>query len=300
MDKDEIVIPTYSCAPDHILKFIKGKQISRTLHSSNINTETHDTCMIDATLNDPCDKEELAKESVVKTQWALAALAIQNKKVTSVPERQSFIIEGSRGDSYAVKLFPNEKCQCPATNTCYHIIAAKMSIGMDPHNVKGKVSLTQLRKNSRKRVDKKSGRKKPRLNDYDLIPAADSSFTLNDSKLTSTPVADSKNATETARIDVLSGKTKKKTPKKDPISVEHKCDLKFTKNPGSTNIHQAAPVDTSTLVSAEKSFVITAPITIIDITDDLTCYNNNNSSPVEINVGPSIWKRFSDWNGFNR
>ena len=168
MDKDEITIPSHSCAPDDILEFIKGNNLPTLLNSnSNQTTEETETEEIqmkgniaNATLNDPCDNENEAKENIAKTQWALASAAMEQKKVTAVPERKNFVVEGSRGDSYSVKLFPYEKCQCPSTNTCYHIIAAKMSIGMDTKDVKGKVNLTQLRKNSRKRVDKKSGRKK--------------------------------------------------------------------------------------------------------------------------------------------
>ena len=73
-----------------------------------------------------------------------------------------------------VTLFPKEHCSCPATSKCYHILAAKLSIGKsDDIKSKLKCNLTQLRKNSRTRKDKTSGRKRPRLADYDVIPAPD-------------------------------------------------------------------------------------------------------------------------------
>ena len=43
-------------------------------------------------------------------------------------------------------------------------------IGMDKKDVNGNVTLTQWRQNISKWVDTKAGRKKPRLNDYDVIP----------------------------------------------------------------------------------------------------------------------------------
>ena len=41
----------------------------------------------------------------------------------------AFMVQGSKGSKYAVTLFPKENCQCPSTGECYHIIAAKISIG---------------------------------------------------------------------------------------------------------------------------------------------------------------------------
>ena len=121
---------------------------------------------------------------------------VQEKLVMHVPEMGSFMVQGSR-DKYAVTLFPKEKCQCPSTGTCYHILAAKMSIGLTSNNEKNTVSLSQLKRNSRKRVDKKGGRKKPRANDYEkdnVNPAPDSSrlmdFTFDSEAPADTTVVD--------------------------------------------------------------------------------------------------------------
>ena len=58
--------------------------------------------------------------------------------------------------------------------TCYHILAAKLSIGETSDNVaKKKLNLARLRKNARSRNDKTSGRKIPRRADYDVYPAPD-------------------------------------------------------------------------------------------------------------------------------
>ena len=83
----------------------------------------------------------------------------------------AFVIKGSNDSKYAVTLFPNETCQCPSTTECYHIIAAKKAIGMSTES-RSKLNFTELRKRSRKRVDKKSGRKRPRLNDINIDVSA--------------------------------------------------------------------------------------------------------------------------------
>lgn len=67
--------------------------------------------------------------------------------------------------------------QCPSTSQCYHILAVKMSIGLEDLKSRRRINLTQLRRNTRSKVDKKSGRKAPRPGDYEIIPAPDASAT---------------------------------------------------------------------------------------------------------------------------
>ena len=75
---------------------------------------------------------------------------------------------------HVVTLFPRETCSCPSTSQCYHILAAKMCIGQDDMSTgKKRLNLTQLRKNARSRKEKKSGRKRPRPGDCDVISAPD-------------------------------------------------------------------------------------------------------------------------------
>ena len=63
------------------------------------------------------------------TSASLAQDVIDKKQIIHVPEMQTFLVEGHSNRKYTVQLFP-EKCQCPATGTCYHILAAKKSIGL--------------------------------------------------------------------------------------------------------------------------------------------------------------------------
>jgi len=83
-----------------------------------------------------------------------------------------FVVQGSQ-EPRLVKLFPRESCSCPATSSCYHIIAAKMAVGMPFSQRPRKLNLTQLRRNKRKRADKTSGRKRPRFHDVDVAGADD-------------------------------------------------------------------------------------------------------------------------------
>lgn len=85
-----------------------------------------------------------------------------------------FTVLGTTGTPHAVKLFPTQSCSCPSSGCCYHIIAAQMSIGLESGSTQRKINLTQLRRNSRKKSDKTSGRKKPRPGDYDVVAAPDS------------------------------------------------------------------------------------------------------------------------------
>lgn len=77
-----------------------------------------------------------------------------------VPEHGAFMILGSQGKHYAVTISPKETCQCPSTGTCYHILAAKMSVGMDVGQSKRIFNLSKLNKGAKKKIDKKSALKK--------------------------------------------------------------------------------------------------------------------------------------------
>ena len=101
------------------------------------------------------------------SQQSLARFIVDNNLITLVPQQGAFIVHGWKG-KYCVTLFPRETCQCESTSTCYHILAAKISIGLEPVQKNRVVNLRALSKNSKKEIDKKSGRKQPRANDYEL------------------------------------------------------------------------------------------------------------------------------------
>jgi hypothetical protein len=108
-----------------------------------------------------------------------------------VPEAGTFVVVGSKGDKYTVEMLPQEKCLCPSLGTCYHIITVRMALNLDNIDEKRVHNLTQLRKNSRKRPNKKAGKKQPRPCDEDQLsvinPAPDSA--KKQSFFSSTPIS---------------------------------------------------------------------------------------------------------------
>lgn len=87
---------------------------------------------------------------------------LQNGQLQHNPTLGCFTVIGSAGKPHVVKLFPTQSCSCPATSQCYHILSVKMSVGIEVHEQTKKVNLTQLRRNTRSRKEKRSGRKAPR------------------------------------------------------------------------------------------------------------------------------------------
>ena len=179
IDPSEVDIPKEVCDPDSIVSRVKG-QISKDQQPE----EFHDNQTPSAS-NIPS-----AQRSVPSTQHSLAIEVVRQKKVYHVPEAGSFVVEGSNGDKYSVQLYPKESCSCPSLATCYHILAVQMSIGVEELSEKRIYNLTQLRKNTRKRPNKRAGRKQPRPCDRDIsiIPAPDS--TLQTSLMCSMPKTD--------------------------------------------------------------------------------------------------------------
>lgn len=182
------------------------------------------------------------------TSRSLAAIA--QKKVYHCPESQSFIVEGSKGDKYAVTLAPKEVCQCPSVSVCYHIIAVRMSVGIEAKNDKVIYNLTQLRKNTRKRPDKCAGKKKPRpidkldANESIIIPAPDS--ILNNTQLEGTENLPQFTSTPTCatpkRTLCATPKTRKNTPKS---ILKRKLETEFVS--ASKKMRLEAPSNTKKL-----------------------------------------------------
>ena len=54
--------------------------------------------------------------------------------------------------------------------TCYHKIAVKKSLGLEVET-RRKINLTELKRKRKPKGEGKSGRKRPRANDYEVIPA---------------------------------------------------------------------------------------------------------------------------------
>ncbi|MCG8048891.1 MAG: Ulp1 family isopeptidase [Candidatus Thiodiazotropha taylori] len=163
--------------PDKIIEKLRG-QIQyengiQNTQSEEPHTSHSNSNEIPEVINDET-KESKPKPS---SQAGLAINVIEDKGITLVPELGGFMVRGENEKLFAVKLFPTETCQCPSTGRCYHILAARLSINMPDNKKKQIRNLTSLRRKSRPRADKKSGRKKPRIGDLDntiVNPASDS------------------------------------------------------------------------------------------------------------------------------
>ena len=77
-------------------------------------------------------------------------------------------MRSSNGKTYTVHLYSKEMCNCPSTTTYWHIIASKLSLGIKDSTKKLTLNLSQLKRNSRTKLGKKSGRKCQRPNDTDV------------------------------------------------------------------------------------------------------------------------------------
>ena len=101
-----------------------------------------------------------------------AAVVISTSKIALDPKLAIFTVCGT-SEPRVVRLFPTATCSCPAKTNCYHVLAAKMAVGITSNTQKRTLSLTQLRKNIRKCPDKTSDRRRPRLDDVNVVAADD-------------------------------------------------------------------------------------------------------------------------------
>ena len=105
------------------------------------------------------------------SQQEQAKCVLEESKISFDMKLHTFTVMGLTCP-HIVTLFPKETCSCPSTTQCYHILAAKMTLGQNDDRKK-KLNLTQLCKNSWSRSNKKSGRKCPHPGDCDVTAAPD-------------------------------------------------------------------------------------------------------------------------------
>lgn len=146
------LLPVYS--PEEIVDRVKG----RILKSEEKLTFEQKACSIG---------------NALLSQAQRANMVIEQRRISLDPVFHSFTVLGSTRP-HVVTLFPKQSCSCPSTSVCYHIIAAQLSVGIRSEKEHRKtLNLSQLRKNARTRRDKRSGRKRPRPHDFDIVPAPD-------------------------------------------------------------------------------------------------------------------------------
>lgn len=162
---------TECISPQHIVERVRAEE------AKSIDIESN------------CEEFKPNKKSIDKhpsSQTARAKLVLSENRISFDPKLGVFIVKNSEGHHNAVKLFPKQSCTCPSTSECYHIISAKMSLGLQSKQSELTINLSQLRQNTRSRKEKKSGRK--RFVSAEIVnPAPDSLATLK-SKETSSNV----------------------------------------------------------------------------------------------------------------
>lgn len=105
LDSSNVFFPTDYVSPEEIIPFLQHKTLQN---------------------NDTGKTEDYQKSM---TMEALAEMTVKQNRVFLQPQSQEFIVKGLKDKDYVVSLFPNEKCSCNSSRTCYHIVAARMSIG---------------------------------------------------------------------------------------------------------------------------------------------------------------------------
>lgn len=95
------------------------------------------------------------KKIAAPSQEVRARMLVESGNVVLIPQLKVFNVKSENGTVYLVSLNPKESCTCPQGRdtkslggavVCYHIIAAKLSIGIiEPPKIKVVQNLTQLR-----------------------------------------------------------------------------------------------------------------------------------------------------------
>ena len=120
----------------------------------------------------PADNVTSSQNTAELTTAEHAAAVISQGHITIDPKLAIFTVIGTN-EPRVVRLFPTTTCSCPTKANCYHILAAWTAIGVISNSKKRTINLTQLCKNTRKHADKTCGRKRPRLEDVEVVAADD-------------------------------------------------------------------------------------------------------------------------------
>ena len=216
IEPSNLKFPHKVIKPDEVLESVNRRleTVSNTIEFNEIGDlasdlimeSRHDICpetVSESSVENPDDhfnttsnfeKDKVKKSGLEKfvNRDVMAEELVMGGGVKHIPEMECFIVKGSDDKKYAVTLYPKESCQCPSTTTCYHILAAKNSIGIKHQDDKKERKLVSLlRYKSRPRSQKKIGQKKPKPTDFETVPAPDSKIALENNDYNS-PLIDKK------------------------------------------------------------------------------------------------------------
>lgn len=145
-------IPT--CSPEDI---VKNMRESKSMDLNKLGPFDYDCSQAEAE-----EKNEKGHSSRDLSATTRAKAILQADDLSYDTKLKVFNVKGSSGITRIVTVFPKPTCSCPSTTDCYHILAVKLSLGMEVTESHKKRNLTQLRRNTRSRKEKRSGRKRPR------------------------------------------------------------------------------------------------------------------------------------------
>ena len=89
--------------------------------------------------------------------YARAMHVLRNGNITYDTKFGIFIIKQPKEEARVVTLFPKTRCSCLSTGDCFHILAAKINLGMNIKRITA-TNLTILRKRTRSKKQKESKR----------------------------------------------------------------------------------------------------------------------------------------------
>ena len=86
-------------------------------------------------------------------------LVLRNKKVSFNLQMHIFNVERTQGAVQVTTLHPKKTCSCPAGGTCYHIMAARLSIGIKEISKSKERNFSTLYKTAKGKSKQKSSQK---------------------------------------------------------------------------------------------------------------------------------------------
>ena len=92
---------------------------------------------------------------------------IKSGKLVFSPQLGTFTVMGFSDLARMVRLYATEYCSCVVKTTSYHKIAVKKRIGL-AIETRCKIKPTELKRKRKPKGEGKSGRKRPRANDYEI------------------------------------------------------------------------------------------------------------------------------------
>lgn len=162
-------IGEYTLAPMHTSIQVQDVDFLPALAPEDIVKSIRDGELLDDKEGDstqPAVTEQKSSTVTPMSSLARAKELLKADKISFDSKLHCFNVVGSSSVVRVVTIFPKESCSCPSTGNCYHLLAVKMYLGMTLSQSKVmRHNLTQLRKNTRSRSEKKCGRKRPRPND---------------------------------------------------------------------------------------------------------------------------------------